>query len=290
MSNKKFRTLLSLILSVVMAFACFGIAVTAADVKIVKNPNKTTFYQGIDWSYNKSGKISVIGGSFDISGTVLSYNSKQVAYAVDKWPNMYSKADSGSWAVGKNTMRIYCDDFPSTVYATVQVNLIAVDSIKVISSPSKTILLQDKDWKLSGLGDVEFTELDLSGIRLEVKYTDGTTKTISYADNKLIGWAVPQGVDSVEPGEVTLYATFGGKRAPFKVIFAEKNAHLPGDVTRDFRINSHDALQILQHSVGMISLDASHQTQADVDKNGNVNSSDALMILQYSVGQIDSLY
>ena len=290
MKTKKLRVLLSLVLSAVMVFSCFGIAASAADVKIVKGPNKTTFYQGVDWSYNKSGKISIIGGSFDLSGTVLSYNSKQVSYAVNKWPNMNSSSDSGSWNVGNNTMRIYCDEFPSTVYATVQIKLIAVDSIKIVSAPSKTILLQDKDWKLSGLGDVEFTELDLNGLKLEVTYTDGTKKNISYTENKLISWAVPKNVDSIEPGEATLYATFCDKRAPFKVIFAEKNAKLPGDVTRDFKINSHDALQILQHSVGMITLDESRKVQADVDKNNTVNSSDALMVLQFSVGQIDSLY
>lgn len=290
MSNKKTRRFLSFVLSAVMIFSCFGATAFAADVTVVKKPAKTVFYQGVDWSYNKSNVISVIGGSFDISGTVLSYNSKEVSYAVDKWPNMYSKADGGSWKVGKNTMRIYCDDFPSSVYATIQVNLIAVESIKVLSAPSKTILMQDKDWVLSGLGDVEFTSLDLSGTKIEVKYTDGTVKHISYSDNKLIGWAVPQEVDFLAPGEATLYVTFCGKRAPFKVIFAKKDDRLPGDVTRDFKINSHDALLVLQHSVGMINLEASRQTQADVDKNGAVNSSDALMILQYSVGQIDSLY
>ncbi len=290
MSNKRFNSLLAILISAVMVFSCFGIISYAADVTLVKKPARTVFYQGVDWSYNKSNTISVIGGSFDISGTVLSYKSEQVSYAVDKWPNMYSKADSGSWKAGTNTMRIYCDDFPSSVYATLEVNLVAIESIKVVSVPSKTILIQDEDWVLSGLGDVEFTSLNLDGLKIEAKYTDGTTKQISYSDNKLIGWAVPLGIDSLDPGEATLYATFCGQRAPFKVIFATKNAQLPGDVTRDFRINSHDALMVLQHAVGMINLDTSHQTQADVDQNGSVNSSDALKILQYSVGQIDSLY
>lgn len=290
MNSKRFRSLLSLLIASVMILSCFGISSSAADVTLVKKPTKTVFYQGIDWSYNKSNTISIVGGSFDISGTVLSYKSEQVSYAVNKWPNMFSKPEGDSWKVGKNTMRIYCNDFPSDVYASVEVNLVAVESIKIISVPSKTILMQDKDWVLSGLGDVEFTSLDLNGLKIEAKYTDGTTKQISYADNKLIGWAVPVGVDSLEPGEATLYATFCGLRAPFKVIFAAKNAQLPGDVTRDFRINSHDALMVLQHAVGMINLDASHQTQADVDRSGSINSSDALKILQYAVGQVDSLY
>ena len=73
MNSKKFRTFLCIALSLVMLLPCFTVASFAADVTVVKNPTKTTFYQGIDWAYNKSGVVSVIGGSFDISGTVLSY-------------------------------------------------------------------------------------------------------------------------------------------------------------------------------------------------------------------------
>ncbi len=289
MNSKKFKSLISVVLSLVMIFSCFGIVASAADVKVIKQPNRTTFYQGIDWSYNKSGTISVVGGGFDLSGTVLSYNSKEVSYTVGKWPNMYSKSESGQWKVGKNTMKIFCDDFPSSVYATISVNLVAVESISVVNPPLKTILIQDKDWKLSGLGDVEFTSLDLTGLRLNVKYKDGTTKYVSYPDNQLIGWAVSQDVDFLEPGKAELYATFCNKRAPFSVIFATKDAQLAGDINRDFKINSLDALMALQFSVGSISLDSSRQVQADVSKDGKVNSLDALMILQYAVGQLPSL-
>lgn len=289
MNSKKIRTFLCIALSLVMLLPCFGISSFAADVTVVKKPSKTTFYQGIDWSYNKSGVISVIGGSFDLSGTVLSYNSKEVSYSVGKWPNMYSKSDSGSWKAGKNTMCIYCNDFPSNAYATVQINLVEVESISLITSPKKTSLMQDVDWNLSGLGDVEFTDLDLTGISLNVKYKDGISKIVSYPENKLISWAVPQGVDSIEPGKATLYATFCGKRAPFDVNFIRKGEQLSGDVSGDFKINSQDALMILQHAVGVITLDASAKILADVSKDNKINSSDALMVLQYSVGLIPSL-
>lgn len=290
MNTKKFRSVLSIVLCVVMMFSCFSlVAGAAADVKIIKKPTKTTYYQGVDWAYNKSGVISIIGGSFDISGTVLSYNNKEVSYAVDKWPNMYSKCEGGQWKVGNNTMKIYCDDYPSSVYATLPVKLVDVKSITVSTPPTKTILLEDTDWKLSILGDVEFTELDLTGIKLLVEYTDGTKKHISYPDNQLIGWAVPQGVDSIEPGPATLYATFCGKRAPFNVNFVRKGANLSGDINHDYKINSLDALMVLQYSVGSLALDSTQQTLADVSKDDKINSMDALMILQYSVGILPSL-
>lgn len=59
-----------------------------------------------------------------------------------------------------------------------------------------------------------------------------------------------------------------------------------GDVTLDGRIDSSDALSILQHSVGQINLKGELFERADVNRDGRVDSSDALSILQYSIGKI----
>ena len=290
MKTSKIKAVVSVLLSLVIAFSCLTLSVTAAaTATVVKKPAKTTFYQGIDWAYDKSDRIKEIHGTFDIAGTILSYNGKEVAYKIDKWPNMTISSADSAWKTGTNTAKIRCDSFPSDVFATIEIKLVAVESITVITPPSKTVLHQDTNWKLSGLGDVEFTELDMTGTKISVKYTDNTTKVISYADNKLISWAVPQGVDAVEPGEVTLYATFGGKRAPFNVYFLKKGARLPGDVNNDYKINSFDALLTLQQAVGSITLTDAEKNSADVNKDSKINSSDALMILQYAVGELKSL-
>lgn len=290
MKRSKIKAAVSVILSLVIALSCLAFSATAAaTATVVKKPDKTNFYQGIDWTYNKSGKISGIGGDFNIAGTVLSYNNKEIAYKIDKWPNMTIRPIGSVWNEGKNDAKIICDDLPSGVYAPISINLIAVKSISVITPPAKTVLHQDKDWKLSGLGDVEFTEFDMTGTKLSVKYTDNTTKIISFPDNALISWSVPQGVDSAEPGEATLYATFGGQRAPFKVYFLKKGARLPGDVNNDYKINSFDALLVLQSAVGSVTLTEADKTAADVNKDSKINSADALMILQYAVGRLDSL-
>lgn len=290
MKRSKIKAAVSVILSLVIALSCLAFSATAAaTATVVKKPDKTTFYQGIDWAYNKAGKISGIGGDFNMAGTVLSYNNKEIAYKIDKWPNMTICALDSTWDVGKNEAKIICDDLPSGVYATLTVNLVSVSSITVITPPSKTVLLQDKDWKLGGLGDVEFTDFDMTGTKLSVRYTDNTTKIISFPDNALISWAVPQGVDSAEPGESTLYATFCGQRAPFKVYFLRKGARLPGDVNNDYKINSADALMVLQSAVGSETLTEADKTAADVNKDSKINSADALMILQFAVGRLDSL-
>lgn len=60
-----------------------------------------------------------------------------------------------------------------------------------------------------------------------------------------------------------------------------------GDVSNDAKINSSDALLVLQHSVKSIELTGDQFTAADVNADGNINASDALSILQYAVGKID---
>ena len=61
-----------------------------------------------------------------------------------------------------------------------------------------------------------------------------------------------------------------------------------GDVTGNGVINSDDALQILNHSVGTITLSPEQIKLADVSADNAVNSYDALLVLRYSVELISS--
>ena len=60
-----------------------------------------------------------------------------------------------------------------------------------------------------------------------------------------------------------------------------------GDVNKDGKINSADALLVLRYSVGSANLDSERFKLADVNGDKKVNSADALKILQYSVGAIN---
>lgn len=60
-----------------------------------------------------------------------------------------------------------------------------------------------------------------------------------------------------------------------------------GDVDKDGSINSGDALMVLTHSVGGITLKGDDFTAADVNGDKSVNSQDALDILNYAIGIID---
>ena len=72
-----------------------------------------------------------------------------------------------------------------------------------------------------------------------------------------------------------------------KVKFVLVEGSKTGDLNSDNKINSADALIVLQSSVGTVTLTAQQKTFADVNKDDKINSSDALMILQFAVGFID---
>jgi hypothetical protein len=62
-----------------------------------------------------------------------------------------------------------------------------------------------------------------------------------------------------------------------------------GDVDGDGAITAYDATLVLQHVVGMITLEGNALKAADTDHDGNITTFDATLILQYVVGMIKSL-
>lgn len=285
MINRKLRISVCLISVMVILFSGLSVFSYAETLTVVKQPDQKTYYQGIDWAYTPENTISIIHQP-KLNGTVISNGTKQVTYKETfNDTNMYCLPSSGSWIKGNNTIKIYCDDFSG--YATTTINFAYVNSIELVTPPTNTYFVKGVDWKPGPYGDVEFTSCNLSGLTLKVTYSDKTVKTVSSDSNALIGWSVAKGTSYILPGDATLYATFCGKSVPFNVVFANSNPYQLGDATKDGFINSHDALVILQHSTGIITLDTSSAALADVNKDSNINSFDALMVLQYSVGIIN---
>ncbi len=70
-------------------------------------------------------------------------------------------------------------------------------------------------------------------------------------------------------------------------VTVQESAGLLGDVNGDEKINSTDAVWVLQHAVGLRTLTDAQKSLADVNKDGNINSTDAVWILQRSVGLRD---
>ncbi len=285
---KKFSSFCAVVLALIIALSCVFMPVSAANASFVSAPTKLTFYQGVDWMYTKEGTLAMLKGGLDLHGTVISYNGSEYSYTVKaSGANMYAKSASGKWVVGKNTMNIYCDDIPSGVYVSIDVAFVAAKSFTIERAP-KTKLVQDADWKMGPLNDVEITQYDLTGTVLKVTYTDSAIKTVEYP-NASIGWSVPSGTDVIMPGENTFYITFSGLSMPFNVNFITQKNFSKGDVSLDGKITSYDALNILQYSIGSITLSSTQLGLADVSNDSKVNSVDALTILQYIVGIKKSL-
>ncbi|MBM3234683.1 T9SS type A sorting domain-containing protein [Candidatus Poribacteria bacterium] len=59
-----------------------------------------------------------------------------------------------------------------------------------------------------------------------------------------------------------------------------------GDVSQDGRVKANDALLVLQHAVGLITLLPEQQQAADVNGDDKITAFDAALIMQYTVGLI----
>ena len=82
--------------------------------------------------------------------------------------------------------------------------------------------------------------------------------------------------------------TDGGVVPAFKFNPKSTLTNKIGDINTDGKINSADALLVLQSSMGVITLTDTQKLLADVNEDGKINSTDALLILQYATGKITS--
>lgn len=284
---KKISSLCAVMLSMIIMLSCLVIPTSAVNSQVVHKPDKTTFYQGVDWMYSKSGEIILMKGELNLSGTSISYNNKTVEYKKGAvGPNMYAKSNSGAWKAGKNTIRIYCDNFDG-VYALYEVYFASVTKISIVRTP-KTKLVVGVEWNY-GIGkDVEMTKYDLTGTVIKATYNDSAIQTIE-APNACLNWSIPEDTNEVLPTDDTLYITFCGQKAPFNVTFVTETNFSKGDVSLDKKINAYDALNLLQYATGSITLSPTQIGLGDIDGNSKINSADALYILQYVVGIKNSL-
>lgn len=104
-----------------------------------------------------------------------------------------------------------------------------------------------------------------------VKSSDGSV--ISVSDNTLT---------AVAPGyaRITVKSNDGLLDREIRIYVGGGNTK--GDINADGKINSLDALMILQCSVGSAELNAAERNAADIDGDGKINSLDALIALRIS--------
>ncbi len=198
-----------------------------------------------------------------------------------------------------------------------------IKSIKIISEPEQLKFYRGTDWDygkwdqpsdssawewvpgssisfLRNPGSGYYKDagmINANGLVIEIKYADGKTETMAYKETKMSDGTYTHNINlSPEKGaykvgkmkvEVWLerdyryYDTY-----EIEIIDGEKPPERQmGDIDGNFKINSNDALLVLQHSVSIITLDATQKKYADMNNDKKYNSSDALSILQKAVGK-----
>ncbi len=128
-----------------------------------------------------------------------------------------------------------------------------------------------------------------NGLVVKVTYSDGTSENIAYKET-VSGTSVTQNIyasptTDYKLGENTIEVYFKSNTAVYDSykINIVKTASLKGDVNFDGKVNSTDALLVLQHVVGTKLIGYQNMHIADMSGDGQINSFDALQILRKSV-------
>lgn len=201
----------------------------------------------------------------------------------------------------------------------------SAEKVEIVQLPTQTTFVKGTDWNYGhwtfpeneGLGvftpddkNITFMHhggyfsrymdrgmLDMSGLVVKVTYSNGKVKNVTYKETKHSNGVIEQNIYfSPKGGEfkvgeniIEVYFMEGSIAskgyATYKINITEKSG-IKGDVNMDMKINSSDALLVLQHSVQTITLTESQQIFADMNSDKKINSMDALMVLQKSVGSI----
>lgn len=192
--------------------------------------------------------------------------------------------------------------------------------IKIVSQPDKLKFYKGTDWDYGeweqpGEGEWVWVQsdrisflrnggcgsfpdvgmIDATGLVLELSYSDKTTKTVTYTETAT-SWGVAQNINLApekgfyETGKVTVEVWLDGYGWAYdtyeiEIVDGPKPAERQkGDINNDTKVNSSDALLVLQYSVGLQTFDDVQKFYADMNNDTLYNSSDALVILQKSVG------
>lgn len=213
------RKAISFILCLAILSVSLLIPASAYSIKLINPPDKTVFYEGSDWAYN--GSVILPKSDFKLTGAVVNYNDEEIVYTVFPWGgNMIAEPDDGTWNTGKNVVRIYLDDFDN-VYVLSELTLVAIKSITLVNAPTKTTLVSGVDWEYDSKGYIQLKKFSAEGSKIKVNYTDGTTKTIAYADGG-IDWRVPASVSDFNLGKNTFELTYASKAVSFPVNFVKE--------------------------------------------------------------------
>ncbi len=211
------KKVLGILLSVAVLLSALLIPASAYTVELVSRPNKTSFYEGVDWMYSDS-KITP-KSDFDLTGTVIRYNGSDITFKKYNWGgNMYVTPANNSWKTGLNNVKIYLDDYDD-IYVSSTLNLVAIKKIELVKAPNKTELIRTVDWDYDSIGFISLKSYSPTGAQIKVTYTDSTSTTITYGSNSGITWQVPSSLNDFSLGKNNLELVYYGHTVPFEINF-----------------------------------------------------------------------
>lgn len=215
------KRIISVSLCLVVFLSALLIPASAYTTEIVKMPDKTVFYEGLDWVY--SGSTIQPKSDFDLTGAVVKYNGNDIQYHVFPWGgNMIAEPKSGKWQTGKNSVRIVLDDFEG-VYVDSELTLVAIKKVELAKTPDKTDLVRGVNWDYDALGYIELKNYSIKGAQLKLTFTDNTTAIVSESDGGM-DWIVSDEVENFALGTNTLVITYFNYRIPFDIRFVLEEA------------------------------------------------------------------
>ncbi len=210
------KKVISISLCLVLMLSALLMPASAYTTQLVSKPDKTTFYEGVDWIYK--GSTITPHADFDLAGTVVNYNGNNISFAKFPWGgNMSVEPSSGKWQVGKNKVRIYLEDF-SDVYVESELTLVKIKSAALHKAPDKTELVRGTDWEYDAMNNIKLKSYSPAGAQIKLTFTDNTTKVVSYSDGGM-DWIVPDSIADFTLGTNTLQLTYYGHYIPFNIRF-----------------------------------------------------------------------
>lgn len=210
------KKIISISLCLVLMLSVLLMPASAYTTQLVSKPDKTTFYEGIDWIYK--GSSIVPHADFDLTGTVVNYNGNNISFAKFPWGgNMIAEPSSGKWQTGKNKVKIFLDDFDG-VYVESELTLVAIKSATLHKAPNKTELIRGTDWEYDSLNNIKLKSYSPTGAQIKLTFTDNTTRVVSYSDGGM-DWIVPDNIADFALGTNTLQLTYYGHYIPFDIRF-----------------------------------------------------------------------
>lgn len=148
--------------------------------------------------------------------------------------------------------------------------------------PQKIVLEypKDKNGKPMSLIFLKGEEIDLSGIKVRLVYTDDTYEYVKDFS-----------ISSLDYKRVDTSQNIVVQYNEFSEVFAIyiKSAFSKGDINGDGHVRAADARQALRAAVGLLKLSGDTFFAGDTDRNGKISANDARLILRASVG-LENLY